>query len=88
MSLSDASTQGTASTSMSLTLDSTEQTEGYVVAVAFDGSLCAVTDIATGSATDSAGAELFISEIFDDDLNAIFQNKPWRSLSVCRFRRS
>ena len=32
MNLSNASTQGTASTSMSLTLDSSAQTEGYVAA--------------------------------------------------------
>ncbi|OUU21081.1 MAG: hypothetical protein CBC13_09640, partial [Planctomycetia bacterium TMED53] len=66
MNLSNASTQGTASTSMSLTLDSSAQTEGYVAAVEFDGSLCDVTDISAASATTGAGAELFISEIFDD----------------------
>ena len=66
MNLSDASTQGTASANMSLTLDSAGQTEGFVAAVAFDGSLCAVTDISAGSATTGSGAELFISEIFED----------------------
>ena len=66
LSLSNASTQGTAPASMGLSLDATGQTEGFVAAVAFDGSLCAVTDISSGSATDSAGAELFISEIFAD----------------------
>jgi len=66
MSLSNASTQGTASTSMGLSLDATAPTEGYVAAVAFDGSQCAVSDISPGSATNSASAELFIAEIFDD----------------------
>ncbi|NCG12133.1 MAG: hypothetical protein GWP38_02165 [Planctomycetia bacterium] len=64
MNLSNASTQGTASTNMILSLDASAPVEGYVSAVEFDGSQCAVSDISQGSATSSANAELFISEIF------------------------
>ena len=64
MNLSNASTQGTASTNMTLSLDASAPVEGYVSAVEFDGSQCAVSDISQGSATISANAELFIPEIF------------------------
>lgn len=64
MNLSNASTQGTASTNMILSLDASAPVEGYVSAVEFDGSQCAVSDISQGSATSSANAELFIPEIF------------------------
>ena len=66
MNLSDASSQGTATANMTLSLDSTAPTQGYVAAVAFDGSVCAVSDVSAGTATTSAGAELFVSEIFDN----------------------
>ncbi|MEC9476606.1 MAG: hypothetical protein VX764_06185, partial [Planctomycetota bacterium] len=62
--MSDAETQGLAPASMTLSLDSTEPTEGYVAAVAYDDSKVLITDVSTaGTATDDNNAEFVVSEI-------------------------
>ena len=64
MSISSATAQGLSSATMSVTLDSTAPTEGYVVAVAYDDSQTTVSDISTaGTATESNSAELVVTEI-------------------------
>ena len=64
LNISSSSTQGLAPATLSISLDSTDPTEGFVIAVAYDDSMAAVTDLSTaGTATESASAELIVPEI-------------------------
>jgi hypothetical protein len=58
------SVQGTGSATFGLRMTNTAPVEGYVVAVSFDNSLVAITNVSTaGSVAASAGAELVVPEI-------------------------
>ena len=64
LNISNGSTQGLAPATMTISLDSTAPTEGYVLAVALDDSQVAVSDLSTaGTATESSNAELIVPEI-------------------------
>ncbi|RTZ91812.1 MAG: hypothetical protein DSY81_09820 [Bacillota bacterium] len=64
LSISSTSTQGLAPASMTISLDSTDATEGYVLAVAYDDSQASVSDLSTaGTVTESSNSELVVPEI-------------------------
>ena len=57
-------TQGFSSRVLPVTMTSTAATEGFVLAIAFDGALVTIDDVSVnGTATEAAGAELVVSEI-------------------------
>ncbi|MGB1810348.1 MAG: hypothetical protein ACPHQT_08730 [Planctomycetota bacterium] len=56
--------QGTGSADFGIDMDSPSDIEGFVIAVSFDDSLVAVTDVSTaGTVTESSNAELVVPEI-------------------------
>ena len=64
LNISSTSTLGLAPANLSLSLDSTADTEGFVVAVGYDDSLVTVSDLTTASTvTESSGAELVVAEL-------------------------
>ena len=64
LNVSSTSTLGLAPANLNLSLDSTADTEGFVVAVGYDDSLVTVSDLTTASTvTESSGAELVVAEI-------------------------
>ena len=65
LTLSDESIQGLASATLDIDLTSTQATEGFVLAIGIDQAFLAVNDLSIlGTATDAAGAELAVTEIF------------------------
>ena len=66
LTISDGSILGVGSDTLSVTMDSTAATEGFVLAIGIDSGLLTVSDLSTAGATDSTGAELAVPEIFAD----------------------
>ena len=57
--------QGNGSADFGVNLDTDDNIEGFVVAVSFDDSLVAITDLSTtGTVTESSNAELVVPQLF------------------------
>ncbi|MDE0959833.1 MAG: hypothetical protein OSB09_03555, partial [Planctomycetota bacterium] len=64
LNISSDSTQGLGAVDLTISLDSVAETEGFVLAVAYDDSLVSVSNLSTaGTATESASSELVVPEI-------------------------
>jgi hypothetical protein len=61
LSISDGSTQGLASETLTITLDATADVQGYVLAIAFDDTLLTASDLQPAGAAENA--ELIVAEI-------------------------
>ena len=60
-----ATVQGTGSATFGVDMDAPEDIEGFVIAMSFDSSLVAITDLSTaGTVTESSNAELVVPQIF------------------------
>ena len=69
LSIADTDTQGLSSFTTTVSLDSDDSTQGYVLAIAVDDTLLGVTDITIeGTDVDSVGAELAVGEILPGGL--------------------
>ncbi len=65
LTITSESIQGSASATLDIDLTSTADTEGFVLAIGIDQTLLAVNDLSIlGTATDAAGAELAVAEVF------------------------
>ena len=65
LDLSNESIQGLGSATLDVNMTSTADTEGFVLAIGVDSALLAVDDLSiAGTATEAAGAELAVTEIF------------------------
>ncbi len=65
LSISSGSTAGLSPVTLDIDLTSTNNTEGFVLAITFDQALLAATSLSiTGGVADSVGAELAVPEIF------------------------
>ncbi|MGE4603070.1 MAG: hypothetical protein AAEJ65_09215, partial [Planctomycetota bacterium] len=61
LSISDGSTQGLASETLTITLDATADVQGFVLAIAFDDTLLTASDLQPTGAAENA--ELIVAEI-------------------------
>ena len=79
--IEDKEVTGLNSTSMDVLLLATEETEGFVIAVSYPTELVSVSNLrVTGTATDDAGAELVVADVFDATggftLGVVLDSKP------------
>ncbi|MGE4633536.1 MAG: hypothetical protein AAEJ47_10915, partial [Planctomycetota bacterium] len=61
LSIGDGTTQGLASTTLTISMDATADVQGYVLAIAFDEGLLSASDLSPSGAAQ--GAELIVPEI-------------------------
>ena len=54
LSISDGSTQGLSSETLTITLDATADVQGYVLAIAFDDTLLTASDLQPAGAAENA----------------------------------
>ncbi|MGE4618717.1 MAG: hypothetical protein AAEJ04_02795 [Planctomycetota bacterium] len=63
LTITDGEAAGIASETLSVLMEADQPVEGFVLAIAFDDSLLAVSDVLQGDATEAASAELIVPEI-------------------------
>lgn len=66
LTITDGSTEGLSSVSLSVLMDADAPVEGYVLAITYDTGALSVSDISEGTAATSAGAELVAAESLAD----------------------
>ena len=79
LDLSNESIQGLGSATLDVNMTSTADTEGFVLAIGVDSALLAVDDLSiAGTATEAAGAELAVTEIFANGATCAGLSNNWK----------